>query len=167
MRISDIPEFKDKTHILSIAKSVKISECTRKMSEHNYGSIVITEKKKVIGIFTERDLLNKVVSKSIDPDKVKVEKVMTKNIATATIEDQISATIRRMSQGNFRHMPIVDDKNELVGMISQGDLVSYSWSEIFHYLGMKTKSSFMTNTQLWMLLFVLVLYAFIAINMIE
>ena len=36
MRISDIPEFKDKKHILSIAKSVKISECTRKMSEHNY-----------------------------------------------------------------------------------------------------------------------------------
>ena len=167
MKIKDIPEFQDKNHVLSLEKDVTIRNCVKKMHDFSYGSVVITEKKKVIGIFTERDLLNKVVANDIDPDKLTVDNVMSKNISTAKLEDNINHVLRRMSQGRFSHMPIVNDQNELIGVISQGDLVSNSWSEIFHFLGVKTKSSFLTNTQIWMLFFVLVLYGFIAINMIE
>lgn len=167
MRISDIPEFKDKKHVLIISKDSKIIDCVKKMSKNNYGSIIIVEKKKPVGIFTERDLLNKVVAKNIDPNKHTVEKVMTKNLSTAKSEDQISTTLRRMSQGHFRHMPIIDADGNINGIISQGDLVSYSWSEIFHFLGQKTKSSFMTHTQIWMLIIALGIYAYIAMLMIK
>ena len=167
MRISDIPEFKDKSHVLTISKDTKIIDCVKKMSKHNYGSIIIAEKNKPIGIFTERDLLNKVIAKDIDPKKDAVEKVMTKDLATAKSDDQISTTLRRMSQGHFRHMPIVDADGNINGIISQGDLVSYSWSEIFHFLGQKTKSSFMTHTQIWMLIIALGVYGYIAMLMIK
>ncbi len=167
MRISDIPEFKDKSQVLIISKEAKIIDCVKKMAKHNYGSIIVTEKSKPIGIFTERDLLNKVVAKNIDPQKNTVDRVMTKNIATAKSDDLISSTLRRMSQGRFRHMPIVDADGKINGVISQGDLVSYSWSEIFHFLGQKTKSSFLTHTQIWMFVLAFAIYAYVIIFMIE
>ena len=106
---------------------------------------------KVVGIFTERDLLVKVVGKRKKPEELTLVDVMTKNPKTASMNDSVTDSMRRMSQGRFRHLPVVDDHNNLIGIISQGDFVAYTWYDIFNKVTGETKRSFLTNTQLWML----------------
>ncbi len=77
---------------------------------------------------------------------------------TGDPEDSILSSLRRMSQGHFRHLPIVDENKKLVGLVSQGDFVALTWGQLFHHLRQDTKSSFMTYTQLWMMIIGIMIY---------
>lgn len=151
MRIIDIPEFKDKTDVLTMPEAANLMEVVAIMAQRNVGSVVVVRETKVVGIFTERDLLVKVVGKRKKPEELTLVDVMTKNPKTASMNDSVTDSMRRMSQGRFRHLPVVDDHNNLIGIISQGDFVAYTWYDIFNKVTGKTKRSFLTNTQLWML----------------
>jgi CBS domain-containing protein len=158
MRIIDIPEFKDKSTVLTIDEEMSVYDAVKVIVKHGYGSAAVLKDKKLVGMFTERDVLNKVAAKAKDVKKIKVKDVMTKKVKTASSESLISDSLRRMSQGRFRHLPIVDKKGALLGMVSQGDLISYSWPQIFNLLGHKAKSSFLTYTQIWVLLLAIFAY---------
>lgn len=151
MKIADIPEFKDKRNVFSLSEDVLLQDAVEIMADKNFGCVVITRDKKVVGIFSERDLMRRVVAKKLDPSKVALKDVMTKNPHVAYLNDDISNSMRRMSQGRFRHLPIIDEKENLVGLLSQGDFVAYTWFDLFNRLTKKTASSFFSNTQLWML----------------
>ena len=56
---------------------------------------------------------------------------MTSKVQTANENDRVSDCLRRMSNGRFRHLPVVDDNQNLVGMMSQGDFVAYTWPELW------------------------------------
>ena len=151
MRIIDIPEFKDKTDVLTMPEAANLMDVVVKMAERNVGSVVVVRDSKVIGIFTERDLLTKVVGKRKKAEDLTLVDVMTKNPKTASLNDTVADSMRRMSQGHFRHLPVVDDKKNLIGIISQGDFVAYTWYDIFTKITTQTKRSFLSNTQVWML----------------
>ena len=151
MRIIDIPEFKDKTDVLTMPETANLIDVVTTMAERNVGSVVVVRETKVVGIFTERDLLVKVIGKRKKPEDLTLIEAMTKNPKTASMNDSVTDSMRRMSQGRFRHLPVVDDHNNLIGIISQGDFVAYTWYDIFTKVTGKTKNSFLTNTQLWML----------------
>lgn len=152
MRIIDIPEFKDKINVLTFGEDELLTTVVQTMASKNIGSAVIVKDKKILGIFTERDLLVKVIGKNRPIEGVKIKEVMTKKPNTAHMNDSVADSMRRMSQGRFRHLPIVDDDNNLIGIISQGDFVAYTWFELFNRISKVTKSSFFNNTQLWMLI---------------
>lgn len=153
MKIADIPEFKDKKHVFSLTENVPLQQAVDAMAEWNYGSvIVVTTDKKVIGIFTERDLMRRVVAQRLDISKLTLGDVMTKDPHTANLHDDVDMSMRRMSQGRFRHLPIVKDDHTLVGILSQGDFVAYTWFDLFHRITKRTALSFLSNTQLWMLI---------------
>jgi CBS domain-containing protein len=159
MRIIDIPEFKDKTYVLTMPETATLIEAVETMAERNVGSVVVIKGTKVVGIFTERDLLTKVVGKKKKVEELNLNDVMTKNPKTAHMNDTVADSMRRMSQGKFRHLPIVDDEKNLIGIVSQGDFVAYTWYDIFNKLAHHTEKSFLTNTQLWMI--ILGLFAYI------
>ncbi len=151
MRIIDIPEFKDKTDVLTMPETANLMDVVVKMAERNVGSVVVVRDSKVVGIFTERDLLTKVVGKRKKTEDLALIDVMTKNPKTASLNDTVADSMRRMSQGHFRHLPVIDDKKNLIGIISQGDFVAYTWYDIFTKITNQTKRSFLSNTQVWML----------------
>lgn len=151
MRIIDIPEFKDKTDVLTMPETANLMDVVVKMAERNVGSVVVVRDSKVVGIFTERDLLTKVVGKRKKTEDLSLIDVMTKNPKTASLNDTVADSMRRMSQGHFRHLPVIDDKKNLIGIISQGDFVAYTWYDIFTKITNQTKRSFLSNTQVWML----------------
>ena len=160
MRITDMPEFQDKRKVLTMNGNENIFEVAKAMKKDNCGSVVIIDKsRKILGIFTERDLLFKVVAEGKDVKKLKLKDVMTTDINVAHETDEIAASLRRMSQGRFRHLPIVDDHEKLVGMMSQGDFVAFTWPQLVHRLSQSTAVSFLTNTQLWMLIVSILAYA--------
>lgn len=151
MKIADIPEFKDKKNVFNMAEGVNLQSAIQVMADKNYGCVVVTSEKKVKGIFTERDLMRRIVAKQLDPTQLTLGDVMTKNPHVAHLNDDVSDSMRRMSQGRFRHLPIVDENDNLVGLLSQGDFVAYTWFDLFNRITKKTATSFLTNTQLWML----------------
>lgn len=67
-------------------------------------------------------------------------------------------SLRRMSNGRFRHMPIIDEKDNVKGMISQGDFVAVTWSQLFSKFKQLSKASFLSYTQLWMLVIGILAY---------
>ncbi len=140
MLISDMPEFKDKSQVMTFEKNVLVATAVDAMAEKNYGAILVTDNGRLCGVFTERDLLRRIAASRIDISKTHLADVMTTNIKTARIDDKVSDCLRRMSQGRFRHMPIVDEHGNLKGLLSQGDFVAFTMSDAIYRAGMSAKA---------------------------
>jgi len=76
MRIADMPEFKDKSQVLMFPETTKVLNAVEAMSEKNYGAILIVDKnEKLKGVFTERDLMRRVVAPGLDPKKTELSAI--------------------------------------------------------------------------------------------
>lgn len=104
--------------VTAMTEEKMVSEAVSLMTKIDRGSVVVINKEgELIGIFTERDLMRRVVAKNLDPKKTPLSKVMTKNVfALQTTEDAIKL-LELMVEQNFRHIPILDGKN-LAGVVS-------------------------------------------------
>jgi CBS domain-containing protein len=102
-----------------------IGEAARIMKEHRIGCVLVEDGGKLVGIFTERDILAKLVGTGYDPAKVQVDGVMTRNPETLTPDDPIAFAMQLMSVGGFRHVPLVDPDRRPVGILSVKDIVDY------------------------------------------
>jgi CBS domain-containing protein len=111
-----------------ISKHETVYDAARLMSEKMIGALPVVEGDKIIGIFSERDVMNRVVARSLNPSKTTVEQVMTKELLIGTPDDEIPQILILMKQANIRHLPIVD-ADKLVGIISFRDLLQADISE--------------------------------------
>jgi CBS domain-containing protein len=91
------------------------------MAEHRCGSIAVVDHDRLVGIFTERDLLSRVVAKGLDPKKTHLGEVMTRGPSTIAAEADVADAIRMMDEGSFRYLPVMEGER-LIGMISARDL---------------------------------------------
>lgn len=99
------------------------------MAQHNVGSVVVVDdNNRVLGIFTERDLV-RVVANSINLN-TEIEKVMTKNPITINYDEYVEKAILLMRENNIRHLPVVNKENKFVGMISLRDVSKLIISEV-------------------------------------
>ena len=88
------------------------------MAEQSVGAIlVVDDSGRLIGLFTERDALNRVVARGLDPDKTLLASVMTDKLQTATPDKPLGHALHLMFEGGFRHVPVVEDGRP-VGMVS-------------------------------------------------
>jgi len=163
MRIIDIPEFHSRKEVLIFDKNMSVFDAVQKMASLNYGSAIIGEQGKLLGIFTERDLLNRVVSQNLDAKNTPLIQVMTHNPQTANNQDDVIDSLNRMSSGRFRHLPIVDSENNVKGLVSQGDFIAVTWGQLLHRLTQQTKFSFLKNTTLWMAVISIAVYTVLII----
>ena len=99
-----------------------VRDVAKKMSEKNIGAVAVLDSGKLVGIFSERDLMKRVVAAGLNPENTSVEKVMTKDILVAKPVDDLDDALQKMHQIGCRHLPVVDSGN-LVGMISLRDLL--------------------------------------------
>lgn len=131
MKIKDRPEFQNKAEFFSLGPDAKVSVAIKTMSDRNIGSVAILDQnQKVLGIVTERDLLRRLLSVNLDPVKTPLSAIMTKDVKTASKDDQVIDWLRQMSNERFRHLPVVDGDGRMINMLSQGDFVSYTWPEL-------------------------------------
>jgi len=110
-----------------VSPDMKVTEVAMKMADAKIGAVVILDSEKLLGIFTERDLLNRVVSMGKDPKTVKVSEVMTTNVCVCTAEDSYEYCLAQMKQIGCRHMPVVEG-DKLLGILSIRDLLHYQVS---------------------------------------
>lgn len=159
MHIVDIPEFRDKKTILTLDKDTSLHEAAKAMKKYNYGAAIVTDADgKLVGIISERDFLMKVIAEKKEVYKLKVSDIMTSKVETAKVTDTVYDSMRRMLKGKFRHLPIVDDNGAVTGMISQGDFIAISWMQIFEQFKNRTRASFFTHTQVWVIVISVLLY---------
>jgi CBS domain-containing protein len=92
-----------------------------RMNEHHIGSLVVVSRGRPIGIFTERDVLTRVVARRRDPETTTVSEVMTEQMVTIRSETGVDEAICLVHDNRCRHLPVIEN-GQLVGMISAGDL---------------------------------------------
>ncbi len=89
------------------------------------GAVLVTQDSELVGIITERDLIRRVVSPNKDINKTVVSQVMTNQPETLTKEDPIVFALNLMHLGHYRHVPLVDDENSPVGVITSKNIAQY------------------------------------------
>jgi CBS domain-containing protein len=95
------------------------------MQEKKIGSIVVTDKDELVGIFTERDVLMRVIGILSDWESKTLASVMTTDPQSLMEHDEIAYVLNNMHVGGYRHIPIVDEKDHPVSMVSIKDVVSW------------------------------------------
>ncbi len=132
-------------HILDKKKSVQVArigvddsvlDAARIMNERHIGALIVAEKERVIGIFTERDILNRVVAKQKTPAETIIKDVMTAPVACCKSDTPLTECRSVMKSKRIRHRPVVE-KGKLMGMVSIGDILEDEFaeqSETIHYL---------------------------------
>ena len=116
--------FERREAIHSVGPDTLVTECVRTMTAERIGALIVMDGERLIGIFTERDALNKVLAAGLDPRSTKVSEVMTKNPycipPTTTVGDAMELVTKR----RFRHLPIVKN-GKVLAVLSSGDLTHW------------------------------------------
>lgn len=110
--------------IYTTRKSATVAEAVREMNDKGIGALVVMEAGRVVGMFTERDVLRRVVDADRDPALTKVAQVMSRNPAMIDIGARVDDAMNTMTSRRFRHLPVTDH-GELVGMVSIGDVMRW------------------------------------------
>lgn len=107
--------------LITASQEMTVRAASRLMAEKRIGALLIVEGKSIIGIFTERDILTKVLAPALDPDTTPLSRVMVANPLTIRADKPLSHALQMMAEGGFRHVPVVDDDGIPVGMVSARD----------------------------------------------
>lgn len=107
--------------LATVAPKVTVAEVSELMATRRIGAILVMEKGKLAGIFTERDALVRVIAKGIDPKTTAVAEVMTKNPDTIPPTESVQVALDLMAERGYRHLPVIDE-GQLYGIISIRDL---------------------------------------------
>lgn len=122
MHRSIVPDIIPARQTLStLGSDANVRQASKLMAERHIGAILVVAGGKLEGIFTERDLLNRVVAVGKDPDTVRIGEVMTRNPDTASPDETALDTLIRMQTKGYRHLPVVEE-GELIGILSVRDL---------------------------------------------
>lgn len=145
-RLMDRPEYANKQKPLTASPDSIVFEAVGSMSEKNYGSIIVVDgDEKVIGVVTERDVMNKLVGKGLDPKATKLSDIMTPDPRLARETDDMVDWLRIMSNERFRRLPVVDSQGRIKAVFTQGDFVSYTWPDLLYQMRSIAKASVFKN----------------------
>ena len=109
--------------VVTADSDASLLDIARTLSEHSIGCIVVSDGKDgIAGIVSERDLVRAIADSGTDILKSPVSRSMTKKVVTCRKSDTIHTIMAAMTDGRFRHMPVVED-DKLIGVISIGDVV--------------------------------------------
>ena len=102
---------------------ITILEASRLMKENSIGALLVCEKQRLVGMFTERDALFRVMAEARDPQTTSLAEVMTRHPQTVDPDKPLGHALHMMYEGGFRHVPVVDH-GRLVGCVSARDALS-------------------------------------------
>ena len=107
--------------IETVTPETSAQEAARFMLRRDTGSLPVTDGDKLLGIVTDRDLAVRGLAQGHGPDAL-VGDLMSDDIVTARADDEVGAVAQRMADAQVRRLPVLDEEDKLVGMISLGDL---------------------------------------------
>jgi CBS domain-containing protein len=112
-------------HIETVAPTTSVFEAAVNMNEKKIGALLVLDLDRLVGIITERDILQQIVAQRRDPAETSVEEIMTTEVACCTINTSLDEARGVMKNRRIRHLPVVDVEDRLLALISIGDLNAY------------------------------------------
>lgn len=109
-------------HILSIGPDASALDAATLMNEHKVGSLLVLDGGRLIGIITERDMLRRVLVARRDPAEIPVGEVMTAEVVCCHPHTSLEEARGVLKNRRIRHLPVLDDASQLLGVVSIGDL---------------------------------------------
>ncbi|MCI0706805.1 MAG: CBS domain-containing protein [Ignavibacteriae bacterium] len=123
-----ISEIMGEKPIFSISREKTVADAARYMAEKNVGAIPVVENNRLVGIFSERDVITRVIARGLDPTQASVSDVMTTKIVVANADEGYESCLAKMQKAHCRHMPIVAGE-QLIGFVSLRDLLMVDLDE--------------------------------------
>ena len=118
----------------SVTAEASALDAVRTMEEAQGGACAVMDGAELVGIFSERDLMIRVVGAGMDPQKATVKQVMTEDLETVTTETDSSDALSLMVSKHIRHLPVVDEDGNLAGLLSIRNLLHYHVEELVDQL---------------------------------
>jgi len=122
MKVHDILRKKGK-EVISVDTGTMVYDAISLMSDKNIGALVVMSGGKLEGIVSERDYRNKVILKGRKSKETPVKEIMTQKVFCVMENYELHDCMAIMSDNKIRHLPVIDSKNNVIGMISIGDIV--------------------------------------------
>ena len=118
------------TDVFTIEPTANLAGAARLLAERKVGALVVTgPDRRVIGIVSERDIVQELAAHGMAALELPLTDIMTRNVTTCGIGDTISMVMERMTNGKFRHLPVIE-QGRLAGLVSIGDVVKHRLKEM-------------------------------------
>ena len=108
--------------VITVEEKATIKKAVELMNKHEIGCLIVVKKGKPAGIVTERDMLKRVLQESKDPEKIKVNEIMSKPLIVGKPQMDIEDAVKLMFKRNIKKLPVADE-GHLVGLVTLTDLV--------------------------------------------
>ena len=105
-----------------VSEKDSIREVARIMAREDTGVVPVVEGKKIVGMITDRDIVVRLVAEGKDPANARVNEAMSKNVRAVKEDSSVNDVLDLMSRAQVRRVPVVNDRDEIVGIISMGDV---------------------------------------------
>lgn len=130
MLVQQILKGKADTGVVTVKPETSVADAAKLLAEHKIGTVVVSETGKTAdGILSERDIVRELSKLGSVCLKRTVDEFMTSELVTCTRADDADAVLEKMTEGRFRHMPVVEN-GEMVGIVTIGDVVKARLSEL-------------------------------------
>lgn len=126
MKIKDIMT----KEIACVDASSTAADAAKKMKDQNVGTVMIIDQNQLKGMVTDRAITTKAVAENKDPRSLPVTDIMTKDVIGCSEEDDVFDALRTMGENKVRRLPVVNDQDQLVGVISMADIAGQMRSGI-------------------------------------
>lgn len=111
--------------VYTVAPTTTVLEATQRMNEHRVGAMAVLRDGCLVGMFTERDVLRRVVAEQRSPSQTRVGDVMTGDVICCGPDTTVEQVSRIMKDRRVRHLPVCDGNGRLAGLISIGDVNAF------------------------------------------
>ena len=111
-------------NVVTAAPEQSVLEAARLMNQHGIGAVIVMEAGKPVGIFTERDILRRVVAEQKDPALTRLGDVMTVELVTCRQDTKLEECKQIITERRIRHLPVVSDEG-ICGVITSGDILAF------------------------------------------
>jgi len=120
--LKQLIESKDKK-LAAVAPEQSVLRALEIMAENDVGALLVLDGKRLAGVFSERDYARKVILQGKASKSTKVSEIMTGKVVYVTLNRTIEECMAIMTEKHFRHLPVLDDDHNVVGIVSIGDMI--------------------------------------------
>ena len=124
-----VPDVVREQKLAQVPETMTVRDAASLMAKRHIGAVLVMEGARLVGIFTERDLMSRVVAAGVDPDRTPIGQVMTRNPDTIGGDEAAIEAVRKMQRFGYRHLPVVNGA-QVVGIISVRDLYAAGLDEL-------------------------------------